>query len=154
MKFSEIIEPSGGYVNTTHSYFLVLGIYDRGYPVPNGVGNFENRNGVLIDPAGNDVDVFYDIVVSVTQFTNSMTVWNGTAMQSEPYTQNTAQVIIIQKESLLIPPGFKFSAFGYAIGFWLTAEEVNEMILKGAYGKKEEILSKDYIKNLTIEAKK
>ena len=153
MKFSEIIEPSGGYINNTHSYFLVLGIYDRGYPVPNGIGNFENRNGVLIDSAGNNVDVFYDIVTSVTQFTNSMTVWNGTSMVTEPYTQNTAQVIVIQKESLLIPPGFKFTAFGYAIGFWLTVEEVTEMILKGSYGKKEEILSKDYIGNLTIEAK-
>ncbi|MEM4005059.1 MAG: hypothetical protein QXM43_05425 [Desulfurococcaceae archaeon] len=131
MKFSEIIEPSGGYVNTSHDYFLVLGIYDRGYPTPTGTGNFENRNGVLTDPNGNTVDVFYDIVVQVSQWTNNMTVWNGTSMETEPYTQNTTQVFILEKKEMLVPPSYRLSGFGYAIGFWLTFDEVQEYILKG-----------------------
>jgi len=129
MKFSEIPEPSGGFVNNTNSFFLVLGIYDRGYPNPTGTGNFENRNGILTDPANNTVDVFYDIIIQITQWTNSMTVYNGTSMVSEPYTQNTSQVIVIEKQSLLIPPKYKFQAFGYAIGYWLTSKEVAKWLM-------------------------
>ncbi|MEM3830024.1 MAG: hypothetical protein QXP36_12555, partial [Conexivisphaerales archaeon] len=112
----------------SNSYFLVLGIYDRGYPVPNGTGNFENRNGILIDQNGNTVDVFYDIVVQVQSWNSTMTVWNGTTMESEPITLYTSVPIIIKKERMLIPPGYKFQAFGYAIGFWMTIEEVEKML--------------------------
>ena len=129
MKFSELIEPSGGFINTTNSFFLVLGIYDRGYPNPTGTGNFENRNGILIDPNGNTVDAFYDIIIQITRWTNNMTVWNGTAMESEPYTQTTSQVIVIEKQSLLIPPKFTFQAFSYAIGYWLTVKEVQKWLM-------------------------
>jgi len=134
MKFSEIIEPPGGYINTTHSYFLVLGIFDRGYPNPTGTGNFESRNGSLIDINQNTVDVFYDIIIQVEQWTDSMTVWNGTAMESEPITHTTSTSIIIEKKEMLIPPGFKLLSFGYAIGFWLTAEEVEEYV-KGHFSE-------------------
>ncbi|MEM4115624.1 MAG: hypothetical protein QXP59_06445, partial [Saccharolobus sp.] len=55
----------------------------------------------------------------------------GTSMENEPYTQNTSQVFILQKKEMLVPPSYKLSAFGFAIGFWLTFDEVQEYILKG-----------------------
>ncbi|MEM3265722.1 MAG: hypothetical protein QXH07_07190 [Thermoplasmata archaeon] len=144
MKFSEIVEPSGGWVNNTTGFFLVIGIYDRGYPTPTGSGNYENRNGVLVDPNGNTVDVFYDIVTQVVKYSGnvnqgtngSMPVWNGSSVVNDPYSSPSftqdiynSTTFIIQKSKMLIPPGYKFSGFGYAIGFWLDDNEVREYIL-------------------------
>ncbi|MEM4067513.1 MAG: hypothetical protein QXV17_11730 [Candidatus Micrarchaeaceae archaeon] len=131
MKFAEITEPSGGYKNTTSSYFLALGIAFLDTPSTLNTGWQSNQNGILIDPNGNVVDRFFWIDVNVSAFSSSMTVWNGTSMESEPYTSYTAVAIVDRKSSMLVPPQFTLKNFGYAIGFWLTFEETKEYLLKG-----------------------
>ncbi|MEM4091202.1 MAG: hypothetical protein QXQ46_10790 [Thermoplasmatales archaeon] len=132
MKFSEIVEPSGGYRNNTTSYFLVLDISGTAYTgILNSTGVYTATAGILRDPNGNNVGVFKMIAVVVSSIPSTMTVWNGTSMESEPIDFIVSNTEYSERHNMLIPPGYYFIGFGYAIGFWLDEDEVREYILKG-----------------------
>ncbi|MEM3907864.1 MAG: hypothetical protein QXZ17_13570 [Nitrososphaerota archaeon] len=146
MKFSEIIEPQGGYLNDSNSYFLVLGIWNQYIPEPTGPGATTVTMGNLIDQNGNIVDFFKNFTIYVNQWTLSMPVWNGSSVVNENYTLNTAVPIIYQKTIMLIPPGYKFNGFGIAVGFWLEPEEVEKMIIGQGPFNLEKIKGRGVIK--------
>ncbi|MEM3489824.1 MAG: hypothetical protein QXO75_09270 [Nitrososphaerota archaeon] len=129
MKFSEIQEPYGGYVNKSDSYFLVLGINSYPSTNPSSIGISQDAVGELVDPENNTVDYFKMAVMATNQWDQSMTVWNGTTMESEPLTQIVSGSWSFEKTIMLIPPGFTFKNFGIAYGFWLSEEEVKQMSL-------------------------
>jgi len=132
MKFAEIKSENNKWTNSTNSYFLLMGIQLNGFPEPSQSGLTINGNGILQDASGNALDTLAVLIVSVSQWTNNMTVWNGTSMVSEPYTQTTSQAFIYQKPSMLVPPGYSVFAFLYGWGFWLTSDEVESYILHGS----------------------
>ncbi|MEM3846251.1 MAG: hypothetical protein QXU98_11210, partial [Candidatus Parvarchaeota archaeon] len=129
MKFSEIYEPSGGWKNTTDSYFYVLGIYGIGFINTTSPGTNRFDSGVLLDPNGNDVDQFISVIGICDQLSGSMPVWNGSSVVNESFSYDLTQYIIVQRYLMLIPPGYTFKNFSLAIGFWLTPKEVEQMIL-------------------------
>ncbi|MEM3860333.1 MAG: hypothetical protein QW478_13200 [Candidatus Micrarchaeaceae archaeon] len=131
MKFAEIIEPSEGFLNNSNSYFLVLGIFYL--TIPNlssqGVGRFDN--GQLVDQNGNDVDAFVAVLTNNYPLSGTMPVWNGTSVVNESFSYPSYTITVVQKFWMLVPPGYTLKNFGYAIGFWLSPEEIEEMILSG-----------------------
>jgi len=130
MKFSEITQDQdGNWTNNTNSFFLVIGIGQQLFPNPSSPGTYPSQKGILNDPNMNIVDIFYNVQVQIIQWNDTMTVWNGSAMESEPKTDVTAVAIIHERERMLVPPGYTLQYFGYAIGFWLDENEVEEYIL-------------------------
>ncbi|MEM3872849.1 MAG: hypothetical protein QXE05_09860 [Nitrososphaeria archaeon] len=144
MKFSEIKEPSGGFKNNSTSYFLVLDIADNpAVSSMDSIGSYSSFAGSLVDPNGVPVANFKFIFINVSSVQSTMTVWNGTSMVSEPINFIIPTVQYIARHEMLIPPGYSFNNFGYAIGFWLTFEELQEYLLKGKSDEK--------IRNETLE---
>ncbi|MEM4067681.1 MAG: hypothetical protein QXV17_12570 [Candidatus Micrarchaeaceae archaeon] len=144
MKFSEIIEPSGGYRNNTTSYFLVLDIAGTTYTAMlNSTGVYTAASGILRDPNGNDVGYFKFIAVVVSSVPSTMTVWNGTSMESEPINFIVSNTEYSERHNMIIPPGYYFINFLYAIGFWLDEDEIREYILHNSEKGKNISTSKD-----------
>ncbi|MEM3862389.1 MAG: hypothetical protein QW203_07925 [Thermoplasmatales archaeon] len=129
MKFAEIIEPEGGFLNDSNSYFLVIGILYTHITPPSGTGTYYGNSGVLMDQNGNGVDFFKITIIQVSSWSLPMPVWNGSSVVTENYTLYTTAPFIYQKSVMLVPPGYRLSDFGYAIGFWLSPDEVEQMIL-------------------------
>ncbi|MEM3423989.1 MAG: hypothetical protein QXE51_05435 [Nitrososphaeria archaeon] len=140
MKFSQIFEPSsGGWRNTSNSYFYVLGIYQVNFNNQTNPGSSRVDSGMLIDPNGNDVDQFISTVAIDFELQGSMPVWNGSSVVSESFSYNSTQYIVIQRYLMLVPPGYTLKNFGVAVGFWLSQEEVEQMILN-SQSKKSDII--------------
>lgn len=119
MKFSQLNEPeTGGYTNTSNSFFLVIGIYNRGFPEPTEPGNTTNQNGILKDPSKKIIGVYNSITFYDYSYSPSSGVYEGFS-----HTLNSSN------NKMWIPPGYNFSSFTYAIGFWFTAEEVTKYYL-------------------------
>ncbi|MEM3193227.1 MAG: hypothetical protein QW292_14305 [Candidatus Parvarchaeota archaeon] len=145
MKIGEISEASkgSGWTNDTNSYFMVMGIQGIPYPAPRGSGIFTAQAGMLYDTGGNQVDAFYTLITEISEYTQSvsqgtngsMPVWNGSSVVDEAYsspsfsqTQYLASNFSIVKPFMIIPPGYTFKLFALAWGFWLSLDELMEMI--------------------------
>ncbi|MEM3907686.1 MAG: hypothetical protein QXZ17_12630 [Nitrososphaerota archaeon] len=146
MKFAELEEPPGGYTNNSDSFFLVLGITNTNVTPPTGTGVTFSNSGALQDQIGATVDFFKVVAVIVNSWSLPMPVWNGSSIVNENYTLYTSAAAIYSKSIMLIPPGYKFSNFGIAIGFWLTAEEVEKMIMGQGPFNMERLRGKGEIK--------
>ncbi|MEM3873322.1 MAG: hypothetical protein QXE05_12250 [Nitrososphaeria archaeon] len=154
MKFSEIAEPEGGYKNNTTSYYLVLDIaLDPVITSINSTGSFGTSTGTLYDPNGISVGFFKTVNIVISSIPSTMTVWNGTSMESEPINFIVPTVQFISRHNMLVPPGYTLKNFDYAIGFWLTEEEVEQYILHGAIEKEKIQIASGNIIGPTIEEK-
>jgi len=121
MKFSQINEPAeGGYTNKFNSFYLVIGIYDMGIPEPTTPSNISTENGVLKDPANNVVQVFDKITFYDYHVKGSLS--------DEAYSHTVHSTL----SKMWLPPQYNLTAFGYAIGFWFSMEEVAKYYLGGA----------------------
>lgn len=159
MKFAEIVigtitnpqapknlQGTQGWFNSTNSHFLVISAFPSPFygtvmnpNPPNSVGTYINEIADLYDPNGNIVDHFAGIELLIQKFTDSMTVWNGTSMISEPITHTSMIGWSITRHSLLVPPNFSVGAFKILIGYFLTDVEVQEYILHGGIPPKLEV---------------
>ena len=162
MKFAELISqkitnpqaPNNvqgliGWYNSTNSHFLVLSLFPVPYygdqfnsAIPNSTGSYGATIGDLLDPNGYTVAHFYAIRTFIQQFNDSMTVWNGTAMENEPQTHTTMTTWMFRMNHLLIPPAYTLADFDFGMGYFLTDEEVREFILRGAIPSQLEVVVK------------
>jgi len=113
MKYTEITEPTGGFINNTTDWILVTGIsYFANLTDKDMMSgpNYDNV-GVVLDLNGNPVDQYGLIWGEVVSTGNT----------SEPYV--TFQYTSL-KNWILVPPQHKFVSFGTATAFYLTFEEL------------------------------
>ncbi len=125
MQFSEpILNGDVDWVNNSQEYFLVTGISNRPGPptFPPVSGETQSATaGQLFDANGNNVDIMYywQYQASVVAGSLSDEVYEYTA--------------IWQKNKMLVPPGWKLNNPGSFYGFYMTLDELVEMMKKGGY---------------------
>ena len=115
MEFAEITEDP--LVNKTNNFFLVLGMSAYNTPNPSAVGTSLVEQGILADPNGTSVSLFWMSATQDYEVTGSLS--------DEAYAHSFSH----RKEWLLIPPNFKFTNFSKCYGFWLSPKEVEQFIL-------------------------
>jgi len=117
MKFQEIDQDP--WVNASSDFYYVLGIRSIGVtPEPSSVGRVIILNGTVLDPQSNTVDV-YSLYVSYD--------WTQAGSLSDEAFAHSWQ----NTHRVLIPPGYSMASFGVMYGFFMTFDEVVEMVKHG-----------------------
>lgn len=114
VKFLEITEDP--YTNNSNLFILILSIADLNTPTPSSPGNNSVANGNLVDPGGNPVGYMWVAFYQDYEVTGSLS--------DEAFSHSWTQL----KNSVLVPPGYKFSGFTRATALQGTLEELAPFI--------------------------
>lgn len=110
VKFLEITNDP--YTNDTSLFVLVLNMFYYPTPSPTSPGSSNVYSGVLSDPRGETVGIMWLAAYQDYEVTGSLS--------DEAYAHSWTH----DANTLLIPPGYTFKTFSYAIALQGTLEEL------------------------------
>ncbi|MEM4067634.1 MAG: hypothetical protein QXV17_12335 [Candidatus Micrarchaeaceae archaeon] len=128
------------YQNTSLSYVLIVGLM-RFFNYPGNTDTspyFFAYSYIVQDFQGNQIDLLEQYVYQLASYSGSITVWNGTSMETEPATFPTTAIIAFKSRHSLLPPrtqlvmyigaSFSGSVKTSGWGFLLSDSELNQIL--------------------------